>query len=131
MRADERWSPEPDLLVVRMEHRRRMTPQRLEGPADLVIEIVSESDPGLEYREKLPRYRQAGIEEIWIVDPFRQEMLAEKKEVERYQSTTSSSGRLHSSVVAGSWIDVSWLWQEDLPSTMACLREIHDDPGGN
>ncbi|MGH9381104.1 MAG: Uma2 family endonuclease, partial [Thermoanaerobaculia bacterium] len=68
MRLDERWSPEPDLLVVRDQHRERMTAQRLEGPADLVIEIASEGDPGFDVREKLPRYREARIPEIWLVD---------------------------------------------------------------
>lgn len=35
----------------------------------MVTEIASESDPRLDSREKLPRYRQAGIEEIWLVNP--------------------------------------------------------------
>ena len=61
MRLDARWSPEPDVLVVREGRRHLMTPHRVEGPADMVIEIASESDPSLDYREKLPRYREAGI----------------------------------------------------------------------
>ncbi|MGH8929194.1 MAG: Uma2 family endonuclease [Egibacteraceae bacterium] len=61
MRLDPRWSPEPDLLVVTDAHRDRITAQRLEGPADLVIEIASDGDPGFDEREKLPRYRAAGI----------------------------------------------------------------------
>ncbi len=65
MRLDPKWSPEPDILVVRESKRHLMTRGRLEGPADFVIEIASESDPGLDTREKLPRYREAGIEEIW------------------------------------------------------------------
>ncbi len=32
MRLDERWSPEPDLLVVRDEARSRMTPSAWRGP---------------------------------------------------------------------------------------------------
>src|SRR5262249_9952372 len=62
MRLDERWPPEPDLLVVRDEHRHRLTRTRLEGPADFVIEIASDSDPRLDVREKLPRYHEAGID---------------------------------------------------------------------
>src|SRR5262245_53075232 len=56
MRLDERWSPEPDVMVVLEQRRHRMTPRYLDGPADFVIEIASESDPTLEQREKLPRY---------------------------------------------------------------------------
>jgi Uma2 family endonuclease len=124
MRLDASWSPEPDILVVREHHRHLMTPRRLEGPADMVVEIASESDPRLDYREKLPRYRQAGIEEIWIVNPFEREVLVEVKTSISYATRVLSSGRLESQVLPGFWIEASWLWQKDLPSTLACLREI-------
>lgn len=124
MRLDANWSPEPDILVVRESRRHLMTPRRLEGPADMVIEIASESDPRLDYREKLPRYRQAGIEEIWIINPFENELLAEAKTTAGYTAQVLSSGRLESKVFPGFWIEVSWLWQEELPSTLRCLREI-------
>jgi Uma2 family endonuclease len=124
MRLDSSWSPEPDILVVRESRRHLMTPRRLEGPADMVIEIASESDPRLDYREKLPRYRQAGIEEIWIIDPFENEVLVEVKAAAGYAAQVLSSGRLQSHVLPGFWLEVSWLWQEELPSTLKCLREI-------
>jgi Uma2 family endonuclease len=124
MRLDKRWSPEPDLLVVRDERRHLMAKNRLEGPADLVIEIASDSDPGLDVREKLPRYREAGIEEIWLVNPFEQIVLAEIREPGGYTAQRFAAGRLTSRVVPRFWIDVGWLWQEPLPSTMTCLREI-------
>jgi Uma2 family endonuclease len=124
MRLDASWSPEPDILVVREHHRYLMTPRRLEGPADMVVEIASESDPRLDYREKLPRYRQAGIEEIWIVNPFEREILVEVKTSISYATRVLSSGRLESQVLPGFWIEASWLWQKDLPSTLTCLREI-------
>jgi Uma2 family endonuclease len=124
MRLDPKWSPEPDILVVLNSRRHLMKPGRLEGSADMVIEIASESDPGLDYREKLPRYRQAEIPEIWIVDPFRREILIEKIGASGYGTAVESSGRVESSVVRGFWILAAWLWQENLPSTMACLREI-------
>ncbi len=124
MRLDERWSPEPDLLVVRDEHRHLMTPRHLDGPADMVVEIVSESDPRLDYREKLPRYRDANIEEIWIVDRFERRVLAATRIGATYNEHNLTSGRLDSKVVRGFWIDVDWLWRDALPSTLACLRLI-------
>ena len=124
MRLDEQWSPEPDLLVVRDERRHLLTRTRLEGPADFVIEIASDSDPRLDVREKLPRYREAGIDEIWLVNPFEQIVLAEVKETNGYASQRLAAGRLTSRVVPGFWIEVDWLWQDPLPSTFACLREI-------
>ena len=124
MRLDERWSPEPDILVVRNERRHLLTRTRLEGPADFVIEIASHSDPGLDVREKLPRYREAGIEEIWLINPFEQIVLAEVREPGGYAAQCLATGRLTSRVVPGFWIEVGWLWLEQLPSTLACLREI-------
>lgn len=124
MRLDEHWSPEPDLLVVRTGRRHLMTTRRLEGPADLVIEIASESDPRLDLREKLPRYRQAGIEEIWHVDPFAGELLAENRTESGYDSRILTAGRLGSTVVPGFWIDVGWLWRPGLPAPLSCLRPM-------
>ena len=126
MRLDPAWSPEPDVMVVRDSRRHLMTKQRLEGAADLVVEIVSDSDPRLDYREKLPRYRAAGIEEIWIVDRFRRAVLIETKLADGYRALTLDAGRLESTVVPGFWIDVEWLWAEPFPSTMQCLRAIFE-----
>ena len=124
MRLDPRWSPEPDLLIIRPGKRHLLGKTRLEGPADLVIEIASDSDPGLDLREKLPRYREAGIDEIWLVNHFEQVLRAETKGPMGYESRTLASGRLPSIVIPGFWIEVSWLWRETLPSTMGCLREL-------
>jgi Uma2 family endonuclease len=124
MRLDERWSPEPDLLVVRDERRHLLTETRLEGPADWVIEIVSAGDPRFEAREKLPRYREAGIGEIWLIDPFSERVVVERRSGDGYERTELAAGRLESSTAPGFWIEVSWLWQEDLPSTLGCLRQI-------
>lgn len=124
MRLDTRWSPEPDLLVIRDEHRDRLTPQRLEGPADWVIEIASESDPRFDLREKLPRYREAKIEEIWLIDPFTRTLRVETWSGTGYASRTVSTGRVSSEVVPGFWIDAAWLWEERLPSALSCLRQI-------
>jgi Uma2 family endonuclease len=128
MRLDERWSPEPDLFVVRKERRHLLTPQRLEGPADLVIEIASEGDPKLELREKLPRYEQAEIPEIWLINRFERSILAKVKTPEGYETRILSAGRLTSRVIPGFWIEVDWLWQDELPSTLACLRQILAHP---
>ena len=124
MRLDERWSPEPDLFVVREGKLHLLKPQRLEGPADLVIEIASEGDPAFEVREKLPRYEAAGIPEVWVINRFDKLILVKRKTGEGYTSQTISSGRLESKAVPGFWIEVGWLWLDELPSTLECLRQI-------
>lgn len=124
MRLDERWSPEPDLLVVRDVKRHLLAERRLEGPADLVVEIASEGDPGFDLREKLPRYKQAGIEEIWLIDPFQRTLQAHSRRAGDYEALTLSTGRLASQVLLGFWLDVAWLWQDPPPSALACLERV-------
>lgn len=125
MRLDPRWSPEPDLLVVTDEHRDRIGPQRLDGPADLVVEIASDGDPALDEREKLPRYHAAGIPEIWLVSPQTAHVRCERlDDGGLYRTELLNRGTLSSAVLPGFRIEVEWLWREPLPSTMACLREI-------
>lgn len=124
MRLDERWSPEPDLLVVRPEHRSRMTSKYLDGPADLVVEITSGADPRYELREKLPRYEQAGIPEIWVINPFERVLLARTLVAGEYREQRLSEGRLESSVLPGFWLEIEWLWQPELPPAFDCLRRL-------
>jgi Uma2 family endonuclease len=136
MRLDPKWSPEPDIMVVLDQSRPRIGPQRLEGPADLVIEIASPGDVRRALRLKLPRYREAGIPEIWVVDPYAQavrvEVLTSQGNAlhsdtavpDRYHRREVKEGRLESAVLPWFWIDVSWLWQRPLPPTLACVRQI-------
>ena len=59
---------QPDVLYVSKENR-EIVRDRVEGPPDLVIEILS---PGTERRDKLAKldlYARHGVSEYWIVDP--------------------------------------------------------------
>jgi len=125
MRLDPRWSPEPDLLVVLDVHRDRIGEQRLEGPADLVIEIASDGDPAFDEREKLPRYQAAGVPEIWLISPQTSSVRCDRRSAAGvYGTERRSAGRIDSLVVPGFSIEADWLWQDPLPSTFGCLRAL-------
>ena len=126
MRLDRDWSPEPDIMVIRDDRRDRMLRKYLDGPADLVIEIASDSDPRLDVREKLPRYREAGVEEMWLIDPFQKQVHVVNRSSGGYDTTILTAGRLDSVVVPGFWIDVAWLWQAELPPPLRCVRQLLD-----
>ncbi len=59
---------EPDLMMLRKSDDVRRQEPYWTG-ADLVIEVVSEDDPGRDLITKRLEYAQAGIPEYWIVDP--------------------------------------------------------------
>ncbi len=63
---DTTWV-EPDVVVVCDP--RKISDRGVEGAPDLVVEVTSPSNSGMDYVTKLVRYKQAGVREYWIVDP--------------------------------------------------------------
>ena len=123
-----RSSREPDILFVAREHQDRLTTERLEGAADLVVELVSDSSVGRDRADKFYEYQEAGIPEYWIVDPR-----PGKQRVDLFRLTSQgtyqavlpdASGHYHAGVLPGFWFDPDWLWQEPLPDPVTLLARI-------
>ena len=115
---------EPDLLFVAQEHLDRLKETFLDGPADLVVEIVSpdsfERDRGAKFYE----YEKAGIPEYWLVDPLRQRVEFYQLDVEaRYRLVEPDDQNVyHSAVLPGFGLRVEWLWHT--PPVLQALREL-------
>ena len=60
---------QPDLVVVLAEHSERITPTKLNGPPDLIVEILSPSTASTDLTLKKQLYERAGVPEYWIADP--------------------------------------------------------------
>jgi Uma2 family endonuclease len=67
--AEEGDYVEPDIVFVRQDHRRYLTDRGIEGPPDLIVEILSPSTAARDRGIKLGRYRHFGVPEYWVVDP--------------------------------------------------------------
>jgi Uma2 family endonuclease len=107
---------EPDLLFVKTARLDIVQENRLDGPADLVVEIVSPESIARDRGEKYVEYEAAGIEEYWLVDPLREQVELYRLDARgRYRSVAAEDGRLASTVITGFWLEVGWLWQEPLP----------------
>ncbi len=61
----------PDLLYLSEERRHFLTAKNLQGPPNLVIEILSPSTSRRDRRLKRDLYERVGVEEYWLVDPER------------------------------------------------------------
>jgi Uma2 family endonuclease len=59
---------EPDIVFMLAENSDRRGNEYWNG-ADLVVEVVSDSDPDRDLIDKRKEYAAAGIREYWIVDP--------------------------------------------------------------
>jgi Uma2 family endonuclease len=117
---------EPDLLFVAHEHLGRLKETHLEGPADLVVEIVSTDSIARDRGEKFYEYEAGGVQEYWLLDPDRRwAEFYRLGEDGRYRTAfTGAEGVYHSDVVLGFWLRVEWLWQEPLPHPLRALGEI-------
>ena len=115
---------EPDLFFLRHDHRNRVGPECIDGPADLVIEVISPGTRRYDLIEKAEVYREGGVPEYWVIDRERKEVVVHRAGHPGYRVSTLSSGRLASTSVHGFWIEIEWLWKDPLPSGPACLRKI-------
>ncbi len=117
---------EPDLLFVATEHLKRLKATYLDGPADLVIEIVSPESLARDRGEKFLEYAQGGVPEYWLIDPDAQwAEFYHLGQDHRYRPAfVGAEGVYHSRVLPGFWLRVEWLWQEPLPHPLRILGEI-------
>lgn len=114
----------PDFFFIANAHLDRLRSTYLEGPADLVVEIISPESRARDRGDKFFEYEAAGVPEYWLLDPVRQQ-------AEFYQLGTDgiyrpaaldAEGRYHSAVLPGLWLQVDWLWQTPLPPLLSILK---------
>jgi Uma2 family endonuclease len=103
---------------------RPLPKQQFEVPPDLAVEVPSPSNRGEDLEEKRPAYQEAGVGEIWLVDPAARRVLVDVRRKKGYVTRTYADGRVPSTVVRGFWIEASWLWSDPPPDTLECLLEI-------
>lgn len=122
---------EPDLLFVARANHNRLTEERLVGPADLVIEIVSNDSVTRDRRDKLGEYEAAGVPEYWLLDPRqgkKRSTFLRLTEQGRYQEMPiEADGRYHSTALPGFWLRPDWLWQDPLPDPALLLAMVATD----
>ncbi len=122
----ENYGPEPDLVFVTNEHKDALKQNFVDGPADLVIEIISPESLGRDRGDKFIAYETAAIPEYWLIDPIRQQAeFYQLDENGRYQPTPlAEDGRFHSQTIPGLWVKPAWFWADPLPSVVDILRQL-------
>lgn len=75
---------QPDILFISSDRREIMRQERIDGPCDLVVEIMSPTNRRKDRLRKLEIYRKAGIPHYWIVDPEEDTLESYKLKDESY-----------------------------------------------
>lgn len=119
---------EPDLVFVSTEHSHRITSQALEGPADLVIEVVSDGSVAQDYDDKYVEYRNAGVREYWVIDPRPERLRTAFYVLDAHNQyrvmALDDAGIYHSTVLPDFWFNTAWLWQDPQPRVDDLLFDI-------
>lgn len=99
---------QPDILFIAEERLNIIGEQKIEGPPDLVMEILSPSTGYYDLRKKAKTYARCGVREYWIVDP-------EEKSIEIYLNENGTftviqraeeKGKVQSHLLEGFEVDV-------------------------
>jgi Uma2 family endonuclease len=117
----------PDILFVSKRNTSRLKKNYLEGPADLVVEIISPGSGATDRGAKYVEYEQGGVREYWLIDPKRRQ--AEFYHLGRdriYHLIPFPDGVFRSVVLKDLWLEVAWLWQKPLPSTPDIWKKWSD-----
>ncbi len=115
----------PDVFFVANENLARVRRLNVEGPADLVVEIISPGSRATDRGDKFYEYERGGVPEYWLVDSERQQAefyLRGHDGIYRL-APLGSDGIYRSEVLPGLWVRVEWLWQPLPPPVMDVLRE--------
>src|SRR4028118_166183 len=104
----------PDILFVANENLSRLKKNHLDGPADLVVEIISPGSGATDRGDKFYEYEAGGVPEYWLIDPQRKQAeWYQRGEDGVYYPTVVGNDRIYNSrVLDGLWLQVDWLWQE-------------------
>jgi len=80
------WSAvQPDLLFVSRAREEAFTERGIDGPSDLVVEVLSPRTRKRDQTRKLALYEKHAVPEYWIVDHERQRVVVYRLRGERYE----------------------------------------------
>lgn len=113
---------EPDVLFVAKNRCEIIRETYVDGPADLVVEVISPESRGRDTLDKREEYETSGVREYWLVDPEHRVLTVFRRERETFREERLDQGRLESSVLQGFWLRAEWLWRRPPPSLHTVLR---------
>jgi Uma2 family endonuclease len=105
---------QPDILFVARDRLDIIRRNGVFGAPDLVIEILSAGTVVYDRGEKLRGYEQAGVRELWLVDPYGP-IGTEFYQLEAGRFVPvmpDANGVVRSVAVSGFSIEASWLWPD-------------------
>ncbi|MBK8977014.1 MAG: Uma2 family endonuclease [Planctomycetes bacterium] len=111
VRLSEEDGVQPDLSVVLHGSRARLRPREIEGPPDLVVEILSRSTRRADLTLKRECYERCGVGEYWVIDPGARRAWSFQRDGESFGAPTEHRDHLQSPVLGGGSVDLGEVWR--------------------
>ena len=112
-----------DLMYLTNANRGRVRKTFIDGPPDVVFEIVSPDSQNRDRRDKFFDYQAAGVREYWIIDPLSRTLDVYALRGRRYQQIDAQDGRVRSTVLTGFYLRSKWLFGQR-PRVAQVLKEL-------
>jgi Uma2 family endonuclease len=107
----EHSTVQPDIIYLSLEHKGRAR-TTVEGPPDLIVEVISRSTARRDRGEKLRLYAEAGVHEYWIVDPAAREISFFVNRGGRFEVALALDALYRSEALPEITLDLGDLWHE-------------------
>lgn len=110
----------PDVSYLSLGHDARIQNERVVGPVDLAVEVLSKSTRRYDRGDKLAAYMDGRVPEIWLVDPDEGRWDVHALRGDSYERASLSTGPWTSAAIPTLTVDASWFWRKPLPSLDEC-----------
>jgi Uma2 family endonuclease len=121
----------PDILFVAAKHEEILTAKNVQGPPDLVVEVLSPGSRRIDEVRKYRLYQRTGVQEYWVVDPRRNRVTIHRRDRRRGGLTRGNRGFAAPLVLA---MATDKLTTPLLPGFLTSLSEVFPplpaSPGG-
>jgi Uma2 family endonuclease len=106
---------QPDVLFFRRGNEPQPGDKSFSGVPDLVVEVLSPSTRRLDERVKLAAYRDAGVPEVWLVDPQARTVLVHQLAGGEWAVEHGPGGMVASAALAGLGLPVDRIFPAPAP----------------
>jgi Uma2 family endonuclease len=107
----EHSTVQPDIIYLRPARKVRAR-TTVEGPPDLIVEVISASTARRDRGEKLRLYAETGVREYWIVDPAAREISFFVNRAGRFEVALALDALYRSEALPELTLDLADFWRE-------------------
>lgn len=101
---------QPDICYISQSSKHIISKRGLEGPPELVVEVLSPSNSFIDRNAKKRKYLEFGVQEYWIVDPDNKTLEIYTNSLETPSLYLSEQGEITSIVLDSLSFDLSLLF---------------------